>query len=111
MEHVRDELRARHYSPRTERAYTGWVERFIRFHKMRHPVDLGEKEINEFLTHLAVVEHVSASTQTQALSALLFLYRHVFGLDVGDLGDVVRAKSARHVPVVLTQQEVRTVLN
>ena len=79
LDQLRTALRARHYSRRTEEAYCLWVRRFVRFHGLRHPAEMGEPEINAFLTHLAVAEHVSASTQTQALSALLFLYRHVLG--------------------------------
>ncbi len=108
---MRDALRARHYSPRTEETYCSWVRRFIRFHNLRHPADMGAAEINAFLTHLAVDEHVSASTQTQALSAILFLYRHVLGLDIGHLGDVVRARKSDHIPVVMTREEVRAVLD
>ena len=77
---LRVALRSRHYSARTEQAYTLWVRRFVRFHHLRHPATMGEPEINAFVTHLAVEAHVSASTQTQALSAILFLYRHVLGL-------------------------------
>lgn len=110
MDHMCEALRARHYSRRTEQAYCMWVERFIRFHGLRHPADMAEPEINAFITYLAVERKVSASTQTQALSALLFLYRRVFGCDVGDLGDVVRARKSRRVPVVMTREEVRDVL-
>ncbi len=88
LERFDDALRARHYSPRTAESYRAWVKRFIYFHGMRHPGELHEPEINAFLTHLAVGEHVSASTQNQALSALLFLYRHVIGRDVGELAGV-----------------------
>ncbi len=102
-------LRARHYSRRTEEAYCHWVRRYVRFHRLRHPAELGDEEINAFLTHLAVDEHVSASTQTQALSALLFLYRQVLGLSVGEL-ELVRANKPRRLPVVLTRAEVRRVL-
>jgi integron integrase len=77
---------------------------------MRHPRDMGETEINEFLTHLAVTERVAASTQNQALAAVLFLYRHVLEVDVGDLGNVVRARKSHHVPIVMTRAEVRAVL-
>ncbi len=76
---VRLALRVRHYSPRTEEAYVGWIRRFVRFHQLRHPAELGEREIAEFLTHLATSARVTASTQTQALSALLFLYRDILG--------------------------------
>ena len=104
-------LRSRHYSRRTEQAYCLWVRRFIRFHGIRHPADMAEPEINAFVTHLAVDGHVSASTQTQALSALLFLYRHVIGREVGELTDLVRARKARRLPVVLTRDEVKAVLS
>ena len=110
MDQVRDALRSRHYSHRTEQAYCLWVRRFIVFHGVRHPAEMGEVEINAFLTHLAVEEHVSASTQTQALSALLFLYRHVIGREVGDLGGVIRARKPRRLPVVMTRAEARAVL-
>ncbi len=85
MDQLRQALRSRHYSRRTEQTYCQWVRRFIYFHKMRHPAEMGESEINLYLTYLAVKEKVSASTQNQALSALLFLYRHVLGHEVGDL--------------------------
>jgi len=110
MSQLRAALRSRHYSRRTEQAYCLWVRRFIRFHGVRHPADMAEPEINAFLTHLATVEHVSASTQTQALSALLFLYRHVIGREVGELTGLVRARTSRRLPVVLTRDEVRGVL-
>ena len=103
-------LRARHYSHRTEQAYCLWVRRYIRFHGVRHPAEMAEPEINAFLTHLAVDEQVSASTQNQALSAVLFLYRHVLKRQVGELGDVIRARRQRHLPVVLTRHEVKAVL-
>jgi integron integrase len=110
MGEVRSALRARHYSRRTEQAYCLWVRRFIRFHGLRHPSDMAEPEINAFVTHLAVVQHVSASTQTQALSAILFLYRHVLGRDIGALTDLVRAQKPRRLPIVLTADEVKSVL-
>ncbi|MFU8890941.1 MAG: integron integrase [Anaerosomatales bacterium] len=110
MDEVREALHARHYSKRTEQAYCLWVRRYIRFHDVRHPSEMGEREINEFLTHLAVEQHVSASTQTQALSALLFLYRHVLGREVGDLGGLIRARKPQRVPVVMTRAEVQDVL-
>jgi integron integrase len=103
-------LRARHYSRRTEQAYCCWVRRYIRFHRLRHPVHMAEPEINAFVTHLAVVEHVSASTQTQALSAILFLYRRVLHREVGELQELVRAHKQPRLPVVLTREEVRAVL-
>jgi integron integrase len=110
MDEMRAALRSRHYSPRTEKTYCAWVRRYIRFHKLRHPAEMTEAEINAFLTHLAIEEKVSASTQTQALSALLFLYRHVIYYELGDLGQVARARTPDRLPVVLTRDEVRAVL-
>lgn len=110
MSELRSSLRSRHYSRRTEESYCLWIRRFVRFHGMRHPVEMAEPEINAFLTHLAVVERVSASTQTQALSALLFLYRNVLRRQVGELGDLVRARTPRRLPVVLTRDEAQAVL-
>jgi integron integrase len=110
LDRLREALRSRHYSPRTEQTYPHWVKRFIFFHNVRHPAEMAEPEINAFLTHLAVKEKVSASTQTQALSALLFLYRHVIGRDVGDLGKVIRARKPTRLPVVMTREEVKAVL-
>lgn len=100
----------RHYARRTAQTYQQWVRRFLRFHGLRHPREMGEAEINAFLTHLATVDQVSASTQNQALSALLFLYRHVLGSDIGSLEGVVRARQSRRVPVVMTVGVVRWVL-
>ncbi len=110
LDQLRQALRSRHYSRRTEQSYVMWVRRFIYFHKKRHPADMAEPEINAFLTHLAVREKVSASTQTQALSAILFLYRHVIGRELGELGDIIRARKPKRLPVVMTRQEVKTVL-
>jgi integron integrase len=110
MDQMRDELRSRHYSRRTEQAYCLWVRRFVYFNDTQHPAVLGEREINAFLTDLAVTKKVSASTQNQALAALLFLYRHVVGREVGDLTGVIRAKRPKTLPVVLTPREVRLVL-
>jgi len=105
------ELRGRHYSPRTEQSYCYWVRRYIYFHNKRHPAEMGEPEMNTFLSHLAMRQKVSASTQNQALSALLFLYRHVLRREVGDLGQVIRARRPKRLPVVLTREEVRGVLD
>jgi integron integrase len=104
-------LRARHSSPRTEQTYCHWVKRFIFFHHVRHPAEMGEPEDNAFLTSLATQGTVSASTQNQALSALLFLYRYVLDRPLGQLGEVVRARKSHRLPVVLTRQEVRAVLS
>jgi integron integrase len=111
LSELRSALRARHYSHRTEQAYCLWVRRFIRFHGMRHPAEMGEPEINAFLTSLATEAQVSASTQTQALSALLFLYRNVIHRDVGSLDGLVRARKSRRLPIVLTRDEVKMILD
>ena len=111
LDQLREALRSRHYSRRTEQTYCQWVKRFIYFHNVRHPKDMAETEINAFLTYLAVKEKVAASTQNQALSALLFLYRHVLGREVGDLGEVLRARKPKRLPVVMTREEVKAVLS
>jgi integron integrase len=108
---VRDAIRTKHYSIRTEEAYVNWVRRFILFHGKRHPKDMGGPEIEAFLTHLAVEGHVSASTQNQALSALLFLYRAVLHQDIDHSIDAVRAKPSQHLPEVLTKEEARPVIS
>jgi site-specific recombinase XerD len=110
LDQMREALRYRHYSRRTEQTYCQWVKRYIRFHHVRHPAEMAEPEINAFLTHLAVKEKVSASTQNQAFSALLFLYRHVLGREIGDLGKVIRACKPTRLPVVMTRDEVKAVL-
>jgi site-specific recombinase XerD len=102
LDRMSDALRARHYSRRTEQTYRHWIKRFIYFHNVRHPSEMAEPEINAFLTYLAVKVKVSASTQNQALSALLFLYRHVLGREIGDLGEVIRARRPQRLPVVMT---------
>jgi integron integrase len=107
---VRARLRAKHYSPRTEKAYVYWVERYVRFHGVRHPAELGAADLTRFLGSLAQGCRVSASTQNQALAALLFLYREVLGLRVGWLATLVRAQGPRRLPCVLTRAEVRAVL-
>jgi integron integrase len=104
-------IRARQYSKSTERAYVRWVRRFIRFHKMRHPAEMSEPEVIRFLSHLATEESVSPSTQNQALSAILFLYREVFGVELTWLDGMVRAKRPPRVPVVLTRSEVDSILS
>jgi integron integrase len=111
LDRVRDALRVRHMSLRTEKAYLHWIRRYILFHGKRHPKEMGEEEINAFLTHLAVEGQVSASTQTQALCALLFLYRTVLEKEVGELEGLVRAKRRRKLPVVLTAEEVKRILS
>ena len=108
---MRDRLRRLHYSIRTEQTYCDWVKRFVVFHGRRHPRELGAPEVQSFLTHLAVVGKVSASTQNQALSALLFLYREVLKVELPWLGEVVRAKTPKRLPVVLTREEVEALLS
>ena len=111
MEQVRGEIRTRHYSRRTEDAYVHWIRRFIVFHGRRHPRDLGASEISAFVTWLAVERRVAASTQNQALSAVLFLYRNVLRQEVGAVELLPRARMPSKVPVVLTVAEVRKVLD
>jgi Phage integrase, N-terminal SAM-like domain len=111
MEQVRAEIRARHYSRRTEDAYVHWIRRFIVFHGRRHPRELGAPEVSAFLVWLAVEQHVAASTQNQALSGVLFLYRHVLRLDIGVVELLPRARMPSKVPVVLSPSEVRQVLD
>lgn len=108
---ARERIRLRHFSIRTEESYLLWMKRYLRFHGMRHPRDLGAAHIEAFLTHLAVDGDVAASTQNQALAALLFLYKEVLGLEVPWLADIVRAKRPRRLPVVLTEAEVRRLLS
>jgi integron integrase len=103
-------MRLRHLSRRTEAAYVLWVRRFVRFHGVRHPSTLGEPEITQFLSHLAVEGGVTSSTQNQALAALLFLYREVLHVRVGWLAGIVRARQGVRLPVVLTRAEVRLIL-
>lgn len=110
LDRVRAAVRARHFSPRTEEAYVMWIRRFIFFHGKRHPSAMGGAEVNQFLSDLAVEKHVSASTQNQALSALLFLYRNVLDDPLPWLQDLVRAQRPLRVPVVLTVDEARAVL-
>jgi len=110
LDQVRDRIRVKHYSIRTETQYVQWIKRFILFHNKRHPQEMGTTEVEAFLTHLAVNGHASASTQNQALSALLFLYKEVLGIDLPWLNNVVRAKQPQRLPVVLTRTEVREVL-
>jgi integron integrase len=111
LDQVRDRIRVKHYSIRTETQYVQWVRRFILFHGKKHPRDMGAPEVEAFLTHLAVAGHVAAATQNQALSALLFLYKEVLGVDLPWLNDVTRAKRPQRMPVVLTRDEVHAVLD
>jgi integron integrase len=104
LDQVRDTIRLKHYSIRTEEAYVNWIKRYILFHDKRLPTEMGAPEVEAFLTHLAVKENVAASTQNQALSALLFLYREVLHQDLGPI-DALRAKRPRRLPTVLTKEE------
>jgi integron integrase len=110
LDRLRAEIRLRHYSIRTEETYVDWARRFILFHDKRHPKNMGAAEVTAFLTHLAAERNVSASTQNQAKSALLFLYREVLGSELPWLDEVIAAKAAKRLPVVLTQTEVRRLL-
>lgn len=110
LDRVRDRIRALHYSGRTEEAYVHWIRRYILFHNKRHPQEMGAAEINAFLNHLAVEAHVSASTQNQAFSALLFLYQKVLQADPGRIEGVIRAKRPKRLPVVLSREEVGRVI-
>jgi integron integrase len=111
LDQVRARLRTQHLSLRTEEAYVGWIRRFILFHDKRHPKVMGAEEIEAFLSHLAVARKVSASTQNQAMAALLYLYREVLGIALPWLDDITRAKASERLPVVLTGSEVRTLLS
>src|SRR6266699_2863054 len=111
LDRVRDVLRRRHYSFRTERTYTDWIKRFIIYHGKRHPKEMAEAEVGEFLTHLAREGKVAASTQNQALSALLFLYKEVLQQEIGWLEGVERAKKPARLPLVLTRDEVGKILD
>lgn len=111
MDCVRDAIRARHFSHRTEKAYCGWIRRYILFFDKRHPLEMGASEINTFLSYLATNRDVAASTQNQALSALLFLYQNVLDVQLPRLEGVVRAKRPQRLPAVLTPGEVRAILD
>ena len=109
LDQVRDAIRLKHYSIRTEQAYVNWIKRYIYFHNVRHPAEMGAPEVQAFLTHLAVEGNVAASTQNQALSALLFLYNAVLHQDLGPI-DAMRANKPKRLPSVLTKEEVHRVL-
>src|SRR5450755_4344451 len=109
LEQVRNVIRRKHYSFRTEQTYIDWIRRFILFHGKRHPSEMAEAEVTEFLTSLARDSNVAASTQNQALSALLFLYKQVLKQEIGWLKDVERATKPARLPVVLTRDEVHKI--
>jgi integron integrase len=110
MDCLREAVRTKRFSPRTEEAYCSWVRRFILHFDKRHPLEMGERQISAFLGHLAVHLEVSSSTQNQARSALIFLYREVLGRELGDIRNLPRAKSPQKLPIVLSQREVKTLL-
>src|SRR5438045_2240898 len=109
LDQVRDVIRRKHFSIRTEQVYTDWIRRFILYHGKRHPREMAEGEVVDFLTHLARDGNVAASTQNQALSALLFLYKEVLKEEIGWIEGVERAKRPVRLPVVLTRDEVREI--
>jgi integron integrase len=111
LEQVRQAIRTRHYSDKTEEAYVSWIRRFIFFHNKRHPTDMAEAEIARFLSNLATESNVSSSTQNRALNALLFLYKEVLDKKIGLIQGIVRAKRSRKLPVVLTKEEAKRVLS
>lgn len=110
LDRARHSLRQRNYSYRTEKSYVGWMRRFIFFHNMRHPREMGKQEIEEFLTYLAVNKKVAPSTQNQALNALIYLYNQVLGIELDEI-NALRPRKSRHLPTVLTFQEARDVLD
>jgi len=110
LEDLRQVCRLRHYSLRTERAYSDWIKRFIRFHHLKHPLEMGVPEIRAFLSHLAIEENVAAATQNQAFAALLFLYKNVLGVDLPLIEDVERAKKPQRLPVVFSEAEINQIL-
>jgi integron integrase len=110
LDQLRDRIRLKHYSLRTEQAYMQWVKRYIYFHGKRHPAEMGKSEVESFLSSLAVERNVTASTQTQALSALLFLYREVLGVELPWLSEITRAKKPSRLPTVLNREEIAALL-
>lgn len=111
LELVRDCIRTNHYSIRTEKSYINWIKRYIFFHNKKHPKEMGAKEIGNFLTYLATQKNVSASTQNQALNALVFLYKNILKVEPGNFEGVIRAKRPKRLPTVLTRAETRKILN
>ena len=111
LDQVREVIRLKHYSIRTEESYVGWIRKFILFHGKRHPAEMTEAEVRAFLSHLATHDNVTASTQNQAFSALLFLYRQVLKQELGQIEGVERAKRPARLPLVLTRAEVKAVLS
>jgi integron integrase len=110
LEVVRETIRLKHYSYRTEQTYVDWIKRYLLFHHEKHPREMGAEEIRAFLTHLATERNVAAATQNQALNAILFLYREVLKIELGNIGDYLRAKRPKRLPTVLTKTEVQSII-
>ncbi len=109
LDQVRNSLRQRNYAYSTEKTYISWIKRYIAFHNMRHPNEMGEKEIGEFLTHLAINKKVSPKTQNQALNSIIYLYKYILKIDLGEINKL-RPRKSKHLPTVLSQQEVIKIL-
>jgi len=110
LERLKEEIQVKHYSPKTEESYCGWVRRFILFHNKKHPKKLGEKEIKQYINHLAVKQNLAAATQNQALCAILFLYREVLDIELEDIENIRWAKKAKRLPVVFSKKEVTRIM-
>ncbi len=110
LDQLRELIRTKHLSIRTEKTYVQWAKRFILYHNKTHPVRMGAEQINQYLTFLAVKKRVAASTQNQALNAIVFLYKHLLGQNTTDIGNYVRAKRSQKIPVVLSKDEVQELL-
>ena len=110
LDQVHDVMRKKHYSIRTEQAYVEWIRRFVLFHNKRHPKYMGEKEISEYLSYLATDQKVAASTQNQALNAIVFLYKHVLRIEPGNFGDMEYDRKPKRLPTVMTKAEVGRIL-
>lgn len=111
LDQVRAMIRAKHFSPRTEEAYVGWIKRFVRFHGLRRPREMGAPQVKEFLTLLAVQERVAAATQNQALCAIVFLYKHILKQELGSFGEMTWAKKPETLPVVLSKKEIKALMS
>jgi len=111
LDQIHDHMKMRNYSPNTIQPYLNWIRHFILFHGKQHPVHLGADHVRQFLNYLVTEKHLSASSQNQALNALVFLYKHVLQIDLGPIGETMRAKRTKRIPDVLTRQEAQTVLH
>ena len=111
LDQVRSVIRVKHYSIRTEKSYISWIKQFIRFNHLTHPKNMGAKEVQAFLSYLAVTRNVAASTQNQALCAILFLYRDVLKIELEYMDELIRAKRPTKIPVVFTRDEAKAVIN